>query len=114
MRDTLRTSYDITCKDEVGAAKSIKLNGILSFVNCFVFFTLGVALWTFYQSHADKIPVLAKEDQMFPWFIAHELPVGFFRTRPCGCCRGDDVYASRQPQFRCDGDYNGLLHATCL
>ena len=67
----------MTCKDEVSAAKSIKLNGVLSFVNCFVFFTLGVALWTFYQSHADKIPTLAKQDQIFPWFIAHELPVGF-------------------------------------
>ena len=67
----------MTCRDEMSAAKSIKLNGVLSFVNCFVFFTLGVALWTFYQSHADKIPVLAKQDQIFPWFIAHELPVGF-------------------------------------
>jgi len=67
----------MTCKDEVGAAKSIRLNGILSFVNCFVFFTLGVALWTFYQSHAERIPELAKQDQIFPWFIAHELPVGF-------------------------------------
>ena len=67
----------MTTRDEAGAAKSIKLNGVLSFVNCFVFFTLGVALWTFYQSHADKIPTLAKQDQIFPWFIAHELPVGF-------------------------------------
>lgn len=67
----------MTCRDEAGAAKSIRLNGVLSFVNCFVFFTLGVALWTFYQSHADRIPVLAKNDQIFPWFIAHELPVGF-------------------------------------
>lgn len=67
----------MTTRDEAGAAKSIRLNGVLSFVNCFVFFTLGVALWTFYQSHADKIPVLAKQDQIFPWFIAHELPVGF-------------------------------------
>ena len=67
----------MTTRDEIGAAKSIKLNGVLSFVNCFVFFTLGVALWTFYQSHADKIPTLAKNDQIFPWFIAHELPAGF-------------------------------------
>ena len=67
----------MTCRDEAGAAKSIKLNGVLSFCNCFVFFTLGVALWTFYQSHADKIPTLAKNDQIFPWFIANELPVGF-------------------------------------
>ena len=67
----------MTCRDEAGAAKSIRLNGILSFVNCGVFFTLGVALWTFYQSHADKIPTLAKQDQIFPWFIAHELPTGF-------------------------------------
>ena len=67
----------MTCRDEAAAAKSIRLNGVLSFVNCFVFFTLGVALWTFYQSHADRIPTLAKQDQIFPWFIANELPVGF-------------------------------------
>ena len=67
----------MTCRDEAAAAKSIRLNGVLSFVNCFVFFTLGVALWTFYQSHADRMPALAKNDQIFPWFIAHELPVGF-------------------------------------
>lgn len=67
----------MTCQDEAGAAKSIRLNGILSFANAFVFFTLGVALWTFYQSHAERIPDLAKNDQIFPWFIAHELPVGF-------------------------------------
>ncbi|MBR3221145.1 MAG: sodium:solute symporter [Kiritimatiellae bacterium] len=67
----------MTTKDEAGAAKSIYLNSVLSLVNCFVFFTLGVALWTFYQSHADKIPTLEKQDQIFPWFIANELPVGF-------------------------------------
>lgn len=67
----------MTCRDEAAAAKSIRLNGVLSFVNCFVFFTLGVALWTFYQSHADRMPALAKNDQIFPWFIANELPVGF-------------------------------------
>ena len=67
----------MTTKDEAGAAKSIKLNGILSFANCFIFFTLGVALWTFYQSHADRIPTLEKSDQIFPWFIANELPIGF-------------------------------------
>ena len=67
----------MTTKDEVSAAKSIRLNGVLSFLNCFIFFTLGVALWTFYQSHADRIPELAKNDQIFPWFIANELPVGF-------------------------------------
>lgn len=67
----------MTTKDEKGAAKSIRLNGVLSFVNCFVFFTLGVALWTFYQSRADRIPALEKNDQIFPWFIANELPAGF-------------------------------------
>ena len=63
-------------RDERGAAKSIVLNGVMSSVNVFVFFVLGVALWTFYQSHADRMPALAKNDQILPWFIAHELPAG--------------------------------------
>jgi SSS family transporter len=67
----------MTTPDIKGAGRSILFNGVLSFINCIVFFLMGVALWTFYQSHADKIPALEKNDQIFPWFIANELPAGF-------------------------------------
>ena len=66
----------MTTPDEKGAAKSILFNGILSFFNCFVFFSMGVALWTFYQSQAGALPMGTKPDAVLPIFIAHELPTG--------------------------------------
>ena len=66
----------MTTPDEKGAAKSILFNGVLSFANSFVFFAMGVALWTFYQSHAGSLPSDAKPDAVLPLFIARELPPG--------------------------------------
>ena len=66
----------MTTPDEKGAARSIMFNGVLSFANCFVFFTMGVALWTFYQSHPGALPPGAKPDAVLPIFIARELPTG--------------------------------------
>ena len=70
----------MTTPDEKGAVKSIMFNGILSFVNCFVFFSMGVALWTFYQSGGAAgvraLPVGTKPDAVLPLFVANELPVG--------------------------------------
>ena len=68
----------MTTKDEKGAAKSILFNGVLSFVNCIVFFTLGVALWTFFRSHPELLDVtMPKNDSVFPLFIGNVLPTGF-------------------------------------
>ena len=66
----------MTTPDEKGAAKSILFNGALSFVNCFVFFVVGVALWTYYQSHAAALPPGTKPDAVLAVFIARELPTG--------------------------------------
>ena len=66
----------MTTSDEKGAARSIIFNGVLSFVNCFVFFVLGVALWTFYQSHPGLLQEGVKPDAVLPIFIARELPTG--------------------------------------
>lgn len=66
----------MTTSDEKGAAKSILLNGGLSFLNCFVFFTVGAALWTYYQSHAGALPAGTKPDAVLAVFIARELPHG--------------------------------------
>lgn len=66
----------MTTPDEKGAAKSIIFNGVLSFFNCFVFFSMGVALWTFYQSHSGALPDGTKPDAVLPVFIARELPTG--------------------------------------
>lgn len=66
----------MTTPNEKGAARSILFNGVLSFVNSFVFFLMGVALWAFYRSHAATLPAGTKPDAVLPIFIAHELPVG--------------------------------------
>jgi len=66
----------MTTRDERGAARSIMFNGALSLVNCFVFFLMGVALWTFYQSHPGALPEGTKPDAVLAVFIARELPVG--------------------------------------
>lgn len=61
-----------------GAAKSILFNGVLSVVNCAVFFVIGVALWTFFSSHPEQLgAVIEKNDAVFPVFIANSLPTGF-------------------------------------
>ena len=67
----------MTTVDEAAAAKSIKFNGVVSFLNCMTFFILGVALWTFYQSNPSLQPDVQFKDQIVPWFIARSLPVGF-------------------------------------
>ena len=67
----------MTTKDERGAAKSILFNGVLSFFNCIVFFTLGVALWTFYRSNPGLLDVtMPKNDSVLPLFIGNDLPTG--------------------------------------
>ena len=66
----------MTTPDEKSAAKSILFNGVLSFVNSFIFFSLGVALWTFYRSHPGALPEGVRPDAVLPLFIARELPVG--------------------------------------
>jgi Na+/proline symporter len=67
----------MTTPDEKGAAKSIIFNGVLSFLNCFVFFTLGVALWTFYRSNPALLDVtMQKNDYVLPLFMGNDLPLG--------------------------------------
>jgi len=67
----------MTTIDEASAAKSIKLNSILSYVNCGIFFLIGTALYTYYASHPAHLDVtMPKNDSIFPLFIATELPVG--------------------------------------
>jgi Na+/proline symporter len=67
----------MTTKDEAGAGKSILLNGVLSDMNCGVFFLIGVALFTYYYSHPGALDVtMPKNDSVFPLYIANGLPIG--------------------------------------
>jgi SSS family transporter len=58
------------------AARSIWTNALLSIPATILFFGIGTALFTYYQSHPDRLDPDISTDQIFPLFIARELPVG--------------------------------------
>ncbi|MAI71913.1 MAG: sodium:solute symporter [Rhodopirellula sp.] len=66
----------MTTKNRHLAARSIWLNAGLAIVATFLFFGLGTALHAFYQSNPQKLDPTITTDQIFPLFIAHEMPIG--------------------------------------
>jgi SSS family transporter len=66
----------LTTSDEKQAARSIWLNAAASIPVWTTFFALGTALWAFYRAFPEKLDVVGKTDEIFAWFIVHELPTG--------------------------------------
>lgn len=67
----------ITTSSEKGAAKSIKMNGILSVIVLVIFYFIGTALYTFYKTHPEGTNFMMQNtDSIFPHFIMAEIPVG--------------------------------------
>lgn len=66
----------MTTPTEKLAARSIWTNAILSLFASVLFFALGSALFAFYATHPDKLDPTITTDQVFPLFIAREMPVG--------------------------------------
>lgn len=66
----------LTTKDEKEAAKSIWTNGIISVPTGFLFFALGLCLYAFYKTNPEFLQTGMQNDQVFPLFIASQLPVG--------------------------------------
>jgi SSS family solute:Na+ symporter len=58
------------------AARSIWTNAIMSVVATVLFFGIGTALFAFYHSNPQKLDPTITTDQIFPLFIAMEMPVG--------------------------------------
>jgi len=60
------------------AAKSLWVSVLFLWVVWVLFMIVGVALWAYYQSRPQLLPdaVREKPDQVFAYFIGHELPVG--------------------------------------
>jgi len=66
--------YMIT-RDEKSAARGLWTNGLISAITGPVWFLLGTALFVFYKKHPEALnPGL--NDEIVPWFIAQELPIG--------------------------------------
>ena len=66
----------MTTADQKLAARSIWTNAILTIPATFIFFGIGTALFVFYQNHPERLDPTANTDQVFPAFIAYEMPVG--------------------------------------
>ncbi|MBI1372503.1 MAG: sodium/solute symporter [Phycisphaera sp.] len=66
----------MTTPTEKRAAASIWMAAILTVPSTLLFFALGTGLFTFYHSHPDKLDPTFMTDQIFPLFIADEVPVG--------------------------------------
>ncbi len=66
----------LTTADERQAARAVWTNAILSIPASLLFFFAGTALFVFYRAHPGSLAPLEKVDQIFPWFIAQEMPAG--------------------------------------
>jgi Na+/proline symporter len=58
------------------AAKSIWTNAVLTIPATLLFFGIGTALFAYYSSHPEKLDPTITTDQVFPLFIAREMPIG--------------------------------------
>lgn len=66
----------MTTPSRVLAARSIWTNAILTIPATLLFYGIGTALFGFYHSHPEKLDPTITTDQMFPLFIAREMPMG--------------------------------------
>lgn len=58
------------------AARSIWLNAVLAIPATILFFAIGTALFAYYKSHPERLDPTMTTDQIFPLFIAREMPIG--------------------------------------
>ena len=66
----------MTTRDQKAAARSIWTNAFMTIPATILFFGIGTALFAFYRSHPDKLDPSITTDQVFPLFIAREMPIG--------------------------------------
>lgn len=67
----------LTTKSEKAAAKSVWTNAILAVPATLIFFSIGTALFVFYENYPSALnPVMQNNDAIFPWYIASQLPSG--------------------------------------
>lgn len=67
----------MTAKSEKQSGKSIITNGILSVISSIIFYAIGTALFTYFQSRPETLDIsMPTADSIFPFFIMTQLPVG--------------------------------------
>jgi solute:Na+ symporter, SSS family len=66
----------MTTQNQKLAARSIWTNACLSIPASLLFFGMGTALYAYYRCHPEKLDPTITTDQIFPMFIATEMPAG--------------------------------------
>ncbi|WP_234824052.1 sodium:solute symporter family transporter [Bremerella cremea] len=66
----------VTTPTSEEAAKSIWISALLTIPATLIFFTIGTSLFAYYHSNPGKLDAMATTDQIFPLFIAREIPIG--------------------------------------
>ncbi|HZE96792.1 MAG TPA: sodium:solute symporter [Planctomycetota bacterium] len=67
----------LTCKGSRQGSLSVIFSGLISIPMVLLFLYIGSCLYAFYFHHPDlKAALPARQDQVFPHFIVHQLPIG--------------------------------------
>lgn len=66
----------MTTPDEKLAARSIWTNAVMAVPASMLFMAIGTGLYVFYHNHPEKLDATTTTDQIFPLFIANEMPIG--------------------------------------
>ncbi len=67
----------LTCKGSRQGSLSVVFSGLISLPMVLLFLYIGTSLFAFYAAHPDlKPPPAISQNQIFPYFIVHELPLG--------------------------------------
>ena len=66
----------LTTSTEKEAQKAVWTNAILAIPASFIFSLMGIALFVYYKSNPELLGPLQKNDQILPWFVAHQMPAG--------------------------------------
>lgn len=65
-----------TVSSDAEARRCLWLSVLMAVPASFLFFFLGTALFSFYQTHPGLIANDIQYDRVFPYFIVHEIPAG--------------------------------------
>jgi len=66
----------MTSADMTRARRSIWVAALMAVPSTLLFFSLGTALYVFYKANPERLDPTFMTDQIFPLFIAREVPVG--------------------------------------
>ncbi|MDB6094346.1 MAG: sodium symporter family protein [Verrucomicrobia bacterium] len=75
-QDQVMTQRVLSTKDDKAARNSILMLTAIVVPGSLMFFCIGTALYTYYKVHPSNLNPLLATDQIFPQFIASDLPSG--------------------------------------